>query len=272
MTRLIHLTDLHFGQDHAEMIEPLGRAIAAADAGAGVDLVIVSGDLSHRARAAQFHRAMTFIRDLGLPFICVPGNHDIPLFNLPLRFLCPFRGYRRHVARVLTPDLHIAGATILTANTADPFSWRRGILRRAETRAIMAGLYAAPETDMRILVCHHPLKEPPGFQRGETRHADTALPGFAAAGLDIVLSGHLHHWSVGLGVTPDDPRKVLQVQTGTALCAREGEAGHGFAILDFADRTAVSITPVLWSAEGRAYGPAPRRDFRRSPDGWLAVP
>lgn len=272
MTRLIHLTDLHFGQDHAEMVAPLTYAIQGLAKDGGVDLVVVSGDLTHRARGAQFAQAMAFIRGLSLPYLCVPGNHDMPLYNVALRFTQPFWAYRRHVGADLAPSIRAGGATLLSANTGDPFSWRRGVLRGDDQIRILTGLKAAPAGDMRILVCHHPLTEPPGFQRGETRNAVPALQAFADAGLDIVLSGHLHHWSVGLGVTVDDPRPILQVQTGTALCARLGEAGHGFAVLEFQDRSAVSVTQMMWSAEGRIYAPGPRHHFRRGLKGWLATP
>lgn len=276
MTRLIHLTDLHFGQHHEDMVAPLTGAIRALVRAGGIDLVVVSGDLTHRARGAQFAQAMAFIRGLGLPSICVPGNHDMPLYNLVRRFTRPFGTYRRHVAADLAPGARVGprvgGATLLSVNTGDPFSWRRGILRDRDRDRITAGLRAAPVEDMRLLVCHHPLTEPPGFQRGETRNAAAALPGLADAGLDIVLSGHLHHWSVGLGITAQDPQAIVQVQTGTALCARAGEGAHGFAVLDFHDRHALSVTQMMWSAKGRIYAPGPRHRFRRGPQGWLAIP
>ncbi|HEY0212529.1 MAG TPA: metallophosphoesterase [Paenirhodobacter sp.] len=260
MTRLLHLTDLHFGLERDDLIAPLHQAIRAANP----DLVIVSGDLTHRARAGQFDRAMAFLRGLNLPFIAVPGNHDVPLINLFARFLFPFRDYRRAVSADMTPSRTLGPLRIVSANTADPHSWRRGVLRNADLRRI-----CAEQAGIGVLVCHHPLREPPGFDRGETRGATAGLAQMARAGVQIVLSGHLHHWAVGLGISADTPQPILQVQTGTALCARIGEKNHGFAVLDIAPDD-VAVTP--WLAQDTVFHPAPVLRFQRREGAWWPNP
>lgn len=263
MTRLLHLTDLHFGRERTDLVTPLHEAIHAARP----DLVIASGDLTHRARAAQFRRAMNFLDGLGLPFITMPGNHDIPLFNLVARFLAPFGGWKRHVGPDLSPRREAGPVLIFSANTADPCRWRRGRLTDHDLRGIFTGLKGKRDEAVPILACHHPLKEPPGFQRGETRGAATALPGLARDGLQIVLTGHLHHWEIGLGITQSTPQPILMIQTGTALCARPGERDHGFSVLDLSGDT-IAVTPWI-AAEGTStFLPATKRRFTRRDGLW----
>lgn len=265
MTRIAHLTDLHFGMERAELVDPLTMALRAA----APDMVVVSGDLSHRARRAQFRAGMAFLRGLGLPFIVLPGNHDVPLFNLAARFLWPFGGWRWQVGHDLAPQAQVGPCRIVSANTADPFSWRRGVLRRGDLRRVAAGLEVGGDA-VNILACHHPLVEPPGFQRGETRGAAAALPDLVRRGVHVVLSGHLHHWDIGLGITPDQPQPLLFIQTGTALCGRHGEGDHGFSLLDIDGRD-IGVTPWIVDENTLTYQPRAPLRFHRSTDGWRRV-
>lgn len=261
MTRIVHLTDLHFGRERADLAAPLAEAVR----GVVPELVVVTGDLSHRARAAQFRAAMGFLRGLGLPLMVLPGNHDVPLFNIAARFLFPFAGWRAHVARDPVPVAMAGGVRVVAANTADPFSWRRGVLRPADLRPL-----AERGGALTLLACHHPLREPPGFARGETRGAAEALPALVRQGVDMVLSGHLHHWAIGLGIAPGRPQPLLIVQTGSALCGRAGEAEHGFSVLDLAPGR-VGVTPwIVEEATGR-FLPRPCLWFRRGEGGWHAA-
>jgi 3',5'-cyclic AMP phosphodiesterase CpdA len=241
MTRLVHLTDLHFGLHRETLVEPLRAAVLANDP----DLVVVSGDLTQRARASQFTAAMSFLARLGRPFLSVPGNHDIPLFNPVTRLFSPFGPFRRHVGEDLAPVLQIGDLRLFGANTADPWRWRRGVARHAEIDRVCNLLREGERGGLNILVAHHPFEEPIGFERGETRGATAALAKLAEAGLHMVLSGHLHNWSVGLGITPARPRPIFQMQTGTALCDRPIERDHGFTVLDF-DKSSFTMAVTPW--------------------------
>lgn len=262
MTRIVHLTDLHFGMERPELVAPLAQAIAAT----APDIVVVTGDLSHRARAPQFRAAMTFLQGLGVPVLATPGNHDIPLFNVVARMLGPFRSWRRNVGADLAPGATLDRVRILSANTADPFRWRRGILRQDDLRRIAASLEPG-DGRINILACHHPLVEPPGFERGETRGGTAALPSLIRSGVHVVLSGHLHHWTIGLGIAQDRPQPLMFVQTGTALCGRAGETNHGFCVLDLAGPD-LAITAWLADATtGHFVAQAPRT-FHRDNGAW----
>ncbi|MGL4279279.1 MAG: metallophosphoesterase family protein, partial [Albidovulum sp.] len=197
----------------------------------------------------------------------LPGNHDVPLFNLFARFLAPFGGWQRHVGADLTPAREAGAALIFSANTADPYRWRGGALRDRDLGRILAGLRAQEPGMIPILACHHPLKVPQGFQKGETSGATTALPALVSDGLQVVLTGHLHHWEIGLGITEATPQPLLMIQTGTALCDRPGERDHGFSVLEIAADT-IAVTPWI-AAEGTStFRPATRRRFARRDGLW----
>lgn len=264
VTRIVHLTDLHFGCESPGLVAPLHAAVRQARP----DLVVVTGDLSHRARAAQFRAAVAFLDGLGARYVTMPGNHDVPLFDLAARVLWPFRGWRRAVGAGQGPQVACGTARVFCANTADPMRWRGGVLRKAEQQQMRDWLAQGDGGAVNILACHHPLVVPPGFDRGETRGASAALATLAGAGLQVVLSGHLHHWDIGPGITATTPRPVLHVQTGTALCGRAGERDHGFAVLEIA-AGAVAVTPWQHDAATGAFVPQPVQRFRRAEGGWL---
>lgn len=238
MTRLVHLTDLHFGLHRPELVAPLREAVLSA----APDVVAVSGDLTQRALPGQFAQAIAFLRDLARPCLMVPGNHDLPAFNPLLRLFDPFRPFRKGAATDLTPALQVGRLRLFGLNTADPLRWRGGLARPAEIDRIRNALRDTPAGCTNIAVCHHPLEEPPGFQRGETGGGDVALERLAGAGVHVTLSGHLHHWTTGLGIAEEGARAVFQMQSGTALCGRPRERDHGFALMTFgADRLAVTL-------------------------------
>ncbi len=263
MTRIVHLTDLHFGSERRDLVGPLGDALRAVQPG----LVVVTGDLSHRARAAQFRQAVGFLRGLGLPFMVVPGNHDLPVLNPLARLLDPFGSWRGQVAADPAPVVAVGDMRVFGANTADPYRWRRGILRATDVRRIEAELARGAGGAINVLACHHPFVEPPGFERGETKGARDALPGLIRAGIGVILTGHLHNWEIGLGVTEASPQPVLMVQTGTALCDREGERDHGFSVLE-ARGGRLTVTPWRVGDAAPRFAPDGTRCFERVDGAW----
>lgn len=256
MTRLVHLTDLHFGLHRADLVVPLRDAIRANRP----DVVVASGDLTQRALAGQFDQAMAFLRGLGCPVMVIPGNHDLPAYN-PLARLCmPFAAFRAGAAPDLSPMLQAGRMRLFGINTADPWQWRGGRVRAREIDRLCRAMRDGPADALNILVAHHPFEEPAGFDRGETRGARVAMARMAGAGLHAILSGHLHHWAVGLGIVADTARPVVQVQSGTALCARVHERDHGFAVLDGAPGR-IEITPWTVDEGVRAFRPGQVRAF-----------
>lgn len=266
MTRIVHLSDLHFGDVKEALVQPLFRAVKEARP----ELVVVSGDLVQRARDSQFARARAFLDALRLPWISVPGNHDIPLLNLFQRFIRPFAAYQRGINTDLQPDLSLGKLRFFGVNSVDPFSWRRGVARPRDIDRVCMQMRHGPKDVTNILIFHHPLEEPPGFEKGETRGADEALAALSEAGLHVVLSGHLHHWNPAPGVDFTHSRPILQVQTPTALSGRAGEDHHGFAVLDF-DGPVLRLTPWFPDAAESQFRPAETLLYSRETGPWLQV-
>lgn len=264
MTRLLHLTDLHFGLHREELVQPLHDAVVANRP----DVVVVSGDLTQRALAWQFKTAMAFLNGLDLPFMVIPGNHDLPAFNPLARLLNPFGAYRRGAAQELTPALMVGRLRIFGINTADPLQWRGGVARTGQVEQVCRALRDSPVDVTNILVCHHPFEEPLGFERGETKGARSATQNLAAAGLHVILSGHLHHWTIGLGISGAVGRPLFQLQTGTALCSRIGERDHGFCVLDF-DSSGLSATRWLIDEQTSKFMPEPTTAFLWHDEMWF---
>lgn len=225
MTRILHLSDLHFGFHRAALVEPLLRRINTAQA----DLVVVTGDLTHRARPAQYRQAADFLRRIGPDWIAVPGNHDLPLFNFPGRVFRPYAGYRAAICRELAPMRRIGTVQVLGVNSADPLAIQRGRLPRRMVDGLLARLAQAP---VNIVALHHPLQHRPEVDKALARGAKQALARLEGAGAQIVLSGHLHVWAAGAFLDPVAGRGILQIQAGTALCARPGDLRNEFCLLD----------------------------------------
>ncbi|CAM3230726.1 3',5'-cyclic AMP phosphodiesterase CpdA [Paracoccus aminovorans] len=225
MTRILHLSDLHFGYERVALVEPLLDLVNAARA----DLVVVTGDLTHRGRSAQFAQAAAFLRRIEAPLIAVPGNHDIPLYKLADRMMRPYRRWRRAIARNLEPVGHVGAVRVQGVNSVDPMSWQRGAISSAQVARVVAAIQ--PDC-VNIAALHHPMQQRPEVDKALMKGAPDALVRFETQGVQLVLTGHLHLWSIG-AFQGESGRPILQVQAGTALCARPGDRQNEFATLDF---------------------------------------
>lgn len=257
MTRIVHLSDLHFGRTDPALLDRLHDAVAAATP----DLVVISGDLTQRARVWQFDQARAFIDRLDVPVLSVPGNHDTPLDNLFLRFLAPWRRYRAAISVELEPVHAGPEVVILGVNSVNRFAWQQGkIPSRAINRAQAAFAEAGDAT--RIVVIHHPLEETPTGTKPVMDGAGEALDGFSQAGADIVLSGHLH----ATHIAPFQRRPgLLFVQAGTLSTRTRGQK-NSFNILDLGRRS-VTVSAQQIDAGGQFTQVATAR-YHKDDAGW----
>lgn len=224
MTRILHLSDLHFGFHREDLVEPLLTRINRAAA----DLVVVTGDLTHRGRPGQYQMAAEFLSRITAPVMNLPGNHDVPLYNIPVRFLIPWRGYRQAIDTDLEPTRAAGSVRVLGVNSVTPFAWQRGVIRDGEIARLTASLDPLATN---IVALHHPLQHMPGVDKELADRAPQTLTRLEEAGVRIVLSGHLHVWSA-VNLLDLGHRRTLQIQAGTALCARESDLRNEFAVLD----------------------------------------
>lgn len=261
MTRIAHLTDLHFGFHRAGLVDPLLDRLNRARA----DLVVVTGDLTHRARAGQYAQVADFLARIQAPLMVIPGNHDVPLYNLPVRFLAPWRGFRRRAGSDLAPVRQLGPVCLHGLNSVDPFAVQRGIVRERDIRRLERCL---DRRAMNIVALHHPLEHLAQVDKELARRAPEALARLERAGVQIVLSGHLHVWATGAMLDQTAHPGLLQVQGGTALCSRLSDRQNEFAVLQI-DGSFLTIERHI-APMGQPFGPPEYERFSRESGVWAA--
>jgi 3',5'-cyclic AMP phosphodiesterase CpdA len=256
MPRLIHLSDLHFGAHDPRLVEAVETRIDEEEP----DLVVISGDFTQRARTEQFEEACSFLerlKDAGHEVLGVPGNHDVPLYDVLRRFLSPLTRYRRYIDETLCPYHEIDGAAVLGINTARSLTFKDGRISHEQMHFIRH-TFARKKDVPRILVTHHPLFALPvgnGPALGDPvgRQAD-ALDAIADAGVDLLLAGHVHrasaHSAADLATRAGG---ALVIQAGTATSTRLRDEEQSFNRIDVAgDR--VTLTVQRWKDDGFVSG------------------
>src|SRR5215207_1145789 len=163
MRTLVHLSDLHFGRVDYSVIEPLIATITELKP----DVVVVSGDLTQRARSHQFKEAREFLDRLPSPQIIVPGNHDVPLHNVFARFLQPLDKYRRYITDDLQPFYADEEVAILGINTARSLTIKDGRINEEQVAGIRERLCELSDEVIKIIVTHHPFDLPEGHNEAE---------------------------------------------------------------------------------------------------------
>ena len=270
MRTIVHLSDIHFGRVDRRVVEPLVAAIRAV----APDLVAVSGDLTQRARRSQFKQARAFLDQLPPPLLVVPGNHDVPLFDLASRLLAPYGGYRRYIAHDLEPFHQDTEMIAVGLNSARSVPLNGGgRLNEAQVARAHTRLMAAPKDTIKIVVTHHPfdLPESHGDEHLIGR-SDMAMRQLAAAGADLFLAGHLHVSHVGH--TADRYQiaghSALVVQAGTMSTRGRGEV-NTFNVLRLA-RPLITIERHSWHDAAQAFQPSWSGTFQHTPEGWFPAP
>lgn len=247
MTRIVHLSDLHFGAHDERLVAAVARDVDAH----GPDLLVISGDFTQRARTEQFREACKFLEELrehGHEVLAVPGNHDVPLYDVLRRFLSPLARYRRFIDESLCPFVELKGIAVLGINTARSLTFKDGRINKEQVAFIRESFARAAPSAMRILVTHHPLfslQIGNDLERAIGRQ-DLALDAIDDAGVDLVLAGHHHHASSqDASQLVTRAGGVLVVQAGTATSTRVREQEQSYNVIDLRDGAA-EITVHAW--------------------------
>src|SRR3954462_10713700 len=250
MTRLVHLSDLHFGAHDERLVEAVDWQVDRLRP----DLVVISGDFTQRARTDQFRDACKFLeglRERGHEVLGVPGNHDVPLYDVLRRFLSPLARYRRFIDDTLCPFIELPGVAVLGINTARSLTFKDGRINRDQVAFIRETFSRTPSEAFRVLVTHHPLfalTVGDEVERAVGRQ-ELALDAIEEVGVDMLLAGHAHHASsqdAGDLVTRAGGVLVVQAGTATSTCVREQE--QSFNTIDIADASA-TITVHGWDPD-----------------------
>ncbi|MFN2386980.1 MAG: metallophosphoesterase [Thermoanaerobaculia bacterium] len=266
MRRIAHLSDLHFGHLRPETLGPLREAVEAARP----DLVAISGDLTQRARRRQFQEAAQFLETLPSPRIVVPGNHDVPLFNVLDRFLRPLHNYSRFITADLAPYYEDEEIAVVGINTARSLTFKGGRVNAFQLASIRERLCRLPDGVTKMVVTHHPFDVPEAGHHTEVvGRADMAMKVLAECGADVLLAGHLHTSHIGHTATryKIEGHSALVIQAGTATSTRERGERNSFNLVEI-DHPAIAVVRYVWE-EGGLYLPAAREEFRYTAAGWV---
>jgi len=265
MRTLVHISDLHFGRVDNALLAPLRELIGDLRP----DAVVVSGDLTQRARSAQFRQARHYLDTLPKPQIVVPGNHDIPLYNVAARFFQPLVKYRRYITRDLAPEFVDDEIAVLGLNTARSLTFKDGRVNRRQVEYLRQRFARLPRSVTRVVVTHHPFDLPPHKDNDDiVDRAPMAMAAFARCGVDLLLAGHLHtsHSHNTSERYEIDGYAALVVQAGTATSTRSRGETNSFNVLRV-QHDEIQVERYSWK-EGSAFTLAATDIFCREGDIW----
>jgi predicted MPP superfamily phosphohydrolase len=238
--RVAHLSDLHFGRVERGVLEVLRRRLAAL----APDLLVISGDLTQRAKSGEFRQARAYLDTLPRPQLVVPGNHDVPLYNLFRRFFRPLAAYRRFVAEDLEPSYVDEEIAVVGVNTARSLAFKGGRINEAQIAGLRRKICRLGDEVTKFVVTHHPFD----------------VPQLADCGIDVLMAGHLHASHVGMTAL-----SVLVVQAGTATSRRTRAEPNSFNLLRVEPR---HIEVDRYLLRGSDFVRGATESFDRGAGGW----
>jgi predicted phosphodiesterase len=256
MRTVVHISDLHFGRNDPRV----ARALLPQVRRMAPDVVAISGDLTHRARRRQFRHARAFIDALPKPRVVVPGNHDVPLYNVIARALYPLRGFRRWISPDLQPSYADSAIVVAGINTTRSMTIKGGRVRESDVRHVCR-LFSNVGTDaVKIVVAHHPFDD--------VAHVEA----LSHCGADVFLTGHLHVSYAGATAVrySTGGRSAIAVEAGTAISTHMRGEPNGFTLLRIATDHVV-VVPFQWRDERDTFEEGVQQAFMRVGDSWEAA-
>jgi 3',5'-cyclic AMP phosphodiesterase CpdA len=259
MARIAHLSDIHFGAHDSRIVSATEAWLNAHQP----DLVIISGDFTQRARIAQFRAASAYLgrlRQAGHKLLVVPGNHDIPLYDVATRFLAPLHRYKRYISSTLCPWFENEEIAVLGLNTARSLTIKDGRINQDQIALMHDRFGGVSAAKTRILVTHHPLFAMPIGRGGELSeavgHHDDAVKAACAAGVNIALAGHFHR------TYAEEARKMVEkagaslvIQAGTATSTRlRNNEPQSFNWIHTNGSADIELQVVVWNGTGFTRG------------------
>jgi 3',5'-cyclic AMP phosphodiesterase CpdA len=268
MRTLIHLSDLHFGRVDPAILAPLARFIGEVKP----DLVAVSGDLTQRARTAEFVAAGEFLASIPFPQIVVPGNHDVPLHNVISRFARSLDRYKRYITPDLQPVFVDSEMVVAGVNTARAFTWKDGRINAGQLRRLRATLRATPSDRTKIVVTHHPFDLPAGASGRVVGRSRLAMKTLAECRADLLLAGHFH-----IADTSQTAKRyqmpgysAIIVSSGTSTSTRGRGQPNSFNVIQI-DRPNVTIERRTWRPTSGLFDILSVEIFRHTGNEWARV-
>jgi 3',5'-cyclic AMP phosphodiesterase CpdA len=234
MTLLLQISDPHFGTEQPLVVEALLRLANTLQP----DLVVMSGDITQRARRVQFSAAQAFVGTFGAtPFVVVPGNHDIPLYNLFARVAHPYANYRRVFGDDLEPVFESAELLVIGVNTTRAYRRKDGEVSVQQVERVARRLDHATARQLRVVVTHQPVVAARANDIRNLLHGrEHAIERWSQAGVDLILGGHIHlPYVTPLHVAYKGlPLQMWAVQAGTSLSSRvRGTVPNSVNVIDY---------------------------------------
>lgn len=210
--RLFHISDLHFGLEDRDALAWFRECVRREQP----DAVLITGDLTMRARSREFAAACDWIMALNLPVTVEVGNHDLPYFNPVARFLHPYRRIRR-IEALVERELDFRNLAVVPLKTTARAQWRldwsKGWVTRKALARTLAAIDALPRGTQVLVTAHHPLVEAGTKGRALTRGGAAALAALADRGVAAVLTGHVHDAFDLIADTPAGPIRMIGAGT-----------------------------------------------------------
>lgn len=267
MRKIVHMSDLHFGRTDDAVVESLVETVKQIEP----DLVVVSGDLTQRAKSREFAAARAFLDRLPKPQIVVPGNHDVPLYNVYKRFVTPTKGFTKYITNDLTPFYSDDEIAVIGVNTARSLTIKDGRINREQVAEISSRLSPLSAELTKIVVTHHPFDLPEGFHNGDlVDRAEKAMPAIAESGADIFLSGHLHVSHITDSAARyrlASGRSGLIIQAGTATSTRGRGERNSFNLITI-EVNRLTVCRYELSDADRCFSVSSTEKFEKTAKGW----
>ena len=269
MRTIAHISDIHFGRTDPTIVQGLLRYVGKVKP----DLVAVSGDLTQRARSWQFQEARAFLDALPSPQIVVPGNHDVPLYNVFARFLSPLDKYRRHITDDLNPFYVDEEMTVVGVNTARSLTFKGGRINELQVALIREKICDLSDHIVKVVVSHHPFDLPEGrHEKDLVGRARMAMEALARCGADLFLAGHLHisHTSHSATRYNIEGHSALVVQAGTATSTRSRGEANSFNLIRL-EHPEIVVERIVWQPRTEGFAVNSTERFQHTPDGWTRL-
>jgi len=273
MARIAHLSDIHFGANDPRIVD----AATAWLEERRPDLVVISGDFTQRARVGQFRQAAAWLgklRAAGLKTLVIPGNHDVPLYDVLRRFLTPLRRYRRYISHDLCPFYEDDEVAMLGINTARSLTIKDGRINHDQMDMLRHRFAHVPRDKTRILVTHHPLFSMPIGKGGELSEAvgrhDDAVQAACEAGVHVALAGHFHRtYAEAADKMVAHSGGALVIQAGTATSTRlRNDEPQSFNWLHVRRNNEMDLQVIVW--DGAGFRRASHVEYVREGEEWTA--
>lgn len=258
---VVHCSDLHFGSG---FLPRRAEDLLAHINEVKPDLAVISGDLTMRARTEEFRAARAFLLKIKAPLLVIPGNHDVPLYDLWRRMTHPFKNYKEYIADLNCGPISLSTVSFFGLNTVNPRRHQQGKFRLLEMRE-METWAAETTTRWKVAVVHQHFANIPGHERpGVYPRGGEALKRMSAAGIHAVLHGHVHYQHVMSSAEffpqVDPPLALVCAGTPTSERIRGGMPANTYNLLKFYD-DCFEVHQCDWCPEARGFRPTKHVEF-----------